>query len=125
MALDHSELYLENKFLENKSGRIFCLRQVYFTKSCKRNPGMCKPTFYTFLHITSKVKQYYLPYTPRTECSISQFFKTNCSQSIFRTINCRLLVKPLNKISKITHTASQFSLLTSAKFAVNINRVML
>ena len=31
----------------------------------------------------------------------------------------------LQKISKITYTASQFSLLTSAKFAVNINRVTL
>ena len=31
----------------------------------------------------------------------------------------------VQKISKITYTASQFSLLTSAKFAVNINRDML
>ena len=31
----------------------------------------------------------------------------------------------VKKISKITYTASQFSLLKSAKFAVNINRVML
>ena len=29
MALDHSRLGLENK-----SGGIFCVRQVYFTKSC-------------------------------------------------------------------------------------------
>ena len=35
MALDHSRLGLENeKSLENKSGRIFCVRQVYLTKSC-------------------------------------------------------------------------------------------
>ena len=27
-ALDHSRLGLENKFLENKSGRIFCVQQV-------------------------------------------------------------------------------------------------
>ena len=31
----------------------------------------------------------------------------------------------VQKISKITYTASRFSLLTSAKFAVNINRVTL
>ena len=36
MALDHSRLGLENKFLENKSDRIFCVRQVYFTKSCQQ-----------------------------------------------------------------------------------------
>ena len=31
----------------------------------------------------------------------------------------------VKKISKITYTASQFSLLMSAKFPVNLNRVML
>ena len=36
MALDHSRLGLENEFLENKSGRIFCFRQVYWTKSCQQ-----------------------------------------------------------------------------------------
>ena len=47
MALDHSRLGLENKFLENKSGRIFCVRQVYLPT----NLGACKPTFYTFILI--------------------------------------------------------------------------
>ena len=41
MALDHSRLSLENQFLKNKSGRMFCVRQVYFTKSCQQ-------IFYTF-----------------------------------------------------------------------------
>ena len=36
-----------------------------------------------------------------------------------------LLAKPFKKISKITYTASLFSLLTSATFAVNIKRVTL
>ena len=36
MSLDHSWLGLENEFLENKSGRIFCVRQVYLTKSCQQ-----------------------------------------------------------------------------------------
>ena len=35
MALDHSRLGLENE-LENKSGRIFCFRQVYRTKCCQQ-----------------------------------------------------------------------------------------
>ena len=55
MALDHSRLGLENKFLENKSGRIFCVRQVYnlFYKILPTSLGTCKPTFYTFyaLHL--------------------------------------------------------------------------
>ena len=36
MALDHSRLGLENEFLENKSGQIFCVRQVYLPKSCQQ-----------------------------------------------------------------------------------------
>ena len=35
MALDHSRLGLENEFLENKSGRIFCVRQVYVSVKSK------------------------------------------------------------------------------------------
>ena len=50
------------------------------------------------------MKQYYealyLSYRPRTECSISQFFKTNCTQSIFRLIHCGLLAKPFKKFTK-------------------------
>ena len=34
-------------------------------------------------------------------------------------------IKTVQKISKITYTASRFSLLTSAKFSVNIKRVTL
>ena len=36
MALDHSRLGVENKFLENKSGWIFCVQQVYCTNSCQQ-----------------------------------------------------------------------------------------
>ena len=36
--------YHVNKFLENKSGQFFCVRQVYLPT----NLGACKPTFYTF-----------------------------------------------------------------------------
>ena len=39
MALDHIRLGLENK-----SGQILCVRQVYLPT----NLGACKPTFYTF-----------------------------------------------------------------------------
>ena len=65
-------LGLENKFLENKSGRMFCVRQVYnlFYKILPTSLGTCKPTFYTF-YTSSEVKQYhdalFLPYRPRTD----------------------------------------------------------
>ena len=42
-----------------------------------------------------------------------------------RTKHARAFSKTVRKISKITYTASRFSLLTSAKFSVNIKRVTL
>ena len=96
MALDHSRLGLKNNFLENKSGRIFCVRQVYFTKSCQQIYGRVITNLLYILYITSEVKQYYetllkvLSYRPRRECSISQFCNTDCTHSIFRTIEARV-----------------------------------
>ena len=56
MALDHSRLGLENKFLENKSGRIFCVRQVYFTKSCQQVWGRVNQPFILFIrHIWGEI----------------------------------------------------------------------
>ena len=63
---DHSRLGLENKFLENKSGRIFLRSIGLLYKFLPTNLGVCKPTFLYFLYITSEVKQYYLSYKPRT-----------------------------------------------------------
>ena len=45
MALDHSRLGLENK-----SGRIFCVRQVYFTKSCQQIWRCVNQPFILFIH---------------------------------------------------------------------------
>ena len=57
MALDHSRLGLENNFLAKKSGRTFCVRQVYFIKSCQQIWWRVTVLLY-FLYITSEVKQY-------------------------------------------------------------------
>ena len=43
---DHSRLGLENKFLENKSGRIFLRSIGLLYKFLPTNLGVCKPTFY-------------------------------------------------------------------------------
>ena len=50
MALQHSRLDMENKFLKNKSGRIFCFRQVYFTNSCQRIWGCVNQPLILFIH---------------------------------------------------------------------------
>ena len=103
MALDHSRLGLENKFLENKSGRIFLRSTGLLYKSLPTNLRVC----IYFLYITSEVKQYFLSYRPRTEYGISQFFNVQDDQSW-------AFSETVQKISKITHTASRFSFLVRA-----------
>ena len=49
-ALHHSRIGLENKFLENKSGRIFWVRQFYFTNSCQQIWGCVNQPFILFIH---------------------------------------------------------------------------
>ena len=44
----HSRLGLENKFLENKSGRIFLRSTGFLYKFLPTNLGVCKPTFHNF-----------------------------------------------------------------------------
>ena len=68
-ALDHSRLGVENKFLKNKSGRIFAFDK--FTKQNLANKSGCVQTnLLYFLYITSEVKEYYealfLSYRPQT-----------------------------------------------------------
>ena len=107
MALDHSRLGLENKFLENKSGRIFLRSTSLLYKFLPTNLRVCKPTFYTFYTYSSEVKQYFLSYRPRTEYVISKFFNVQDDQ-------LWAFSETVQKISKITHTASRFSFLVRA-----------
>ena len=90
MAHAHSRLGLENKFSENKSGPIFCVRQVYnlFYKILLTSLGTCKPTFYTF-YTSSEVKQYHEALLLQTS-DRSQFCNTNCTHSTFRSIEARV-----------------------------------
>ena len=128
MALDHSRLGLENEFLEIKSGRIFCVRQIYLTKSCQQRWVRVNPQFILFIHhiwgetviwgavfiIQTSDKMQYFSVFP------DKFHSFNIQN---RTKHAWAFSKTVQKISKITYTASRFSLLTSAKFSVNIKRV--
>ena len=78
------------------------------------NLGVCKPTFYTVYtsHLRWNSTIYHTDLGQNAV--FHNFFKTNCTQSILRTINCGLLAKPFKKISKLTHTASRFSFLVRA-----------
>ena len=94
---------LENEFLENKSGRIFDVRQVYLTKSCQQIWVRVNQHFILFIqHFTNFQDKYSEPSKHTWAFS-----------------------KTVQKISKNPYTASRFSLLTSAKFSVSIKRVTL
>ena len=93
MALDHSRLGLENKFLESKSGRIFFAFDRLLYKFFPTNLRLCKPTFYTF-------------YTSHLRWN-STFYQTGLGQntafhnfSMFRMINRGVLAKPFKKFPK-------------------------
>ena len=121
-VLDHSirRLGLENKFLENKSGRIFWVRQVYFTKSCQQVWGRVTQPFILFIHhIWGETVPWGAVFIIQTSDSMQYFailqYKLHSLNIQEDQSTCGLLAKPSKKISKITYTASRFSLLTSAK----------
>ena len=130
MALDHSRLGLENKFLENKSGRIFCVRQVYFTKSCQQVWGRVNQPFILFIHhIWGETVLFIIQTSDRM-----QYF--TIFQDKLHSVNIQddqwwAISETVQKISNITYTASRFSLLTNlqcelwSSVQMNIDRVTL
>ena len=124
MALDHSRLGLENKFLENKSGRIFCFRQVYFTKSCQQIWGCVNQPFILFIHhIWGETVLFIIQTSDRMR--YFTIFQDKLHSVNIQDDQSLAFSETVQKISKITYMASRFSLLTSAKFSVNTKRVTL
>ena len=139
MALDQSRLGLENKFLENKSGRFFCVRQVYVIKSCQ--PIWSRGTILLyFLYIPSELKQYTMRrsfyHTGLRQNAITVFHNFARQIALIqysfqddRSTRGLLASESVKKFPKSPVTASRFSLLTSAKFelrpvkCLHINRV--
>ena len=128
MALDHSRLGLENEFLENKLGRIFCVPQVYLTKSCQQLWVRVNQHFILFIHhIWGETVIWGAVFIIQTSDKMQYFTifqdKLHSFNIQNRTKHAWAFSKTVQKISKITYTASRFSLLTSAKFSVNTKRV--
>ena len=109
-ALDHSRLGLENK-----SGRIFCVRQVYFTKSRQQIWVREKQPFILFIHhIWGETVLWGAVFIIQTSGKMQCFtiFQDKLHSFNIRTIEARgQLVLTFHKIS--------------AKFAVHFKRVTL
>ena len=107
--------------MENKSGRIFCVRQVYLTKSCQQLWVRVKQHFILFIHhIWGETVIWGAVFIIQTSDKMQYF---TIFQDKLHSFNIQNSTKLVQKISKITYTASRFSLLTSTKFSVNIKRV--
>ena len=125
MVLDHDRLGLEKLILGKQIWPNFLCSTSLIYKILPTNLGACQNQPFILLYITSEVKQYY------GALFLSQQYFTVFQDKLhsFNIQNYRStrghLAKPIQKIFKITYTASRFSLLTSAKFAVDINRVTL
>ena len=93
------------------------------------NLGVCKPTFYTFY--TSRLRwDSTIYHTDLGQNAVfHNFFKPNCTQSMFRTINRGLLAKPFKKVPKsaIPSAGSHFwcELSVWSSVWMNFNRVTL
>ena len=117
-ALDHSRLGRENKFLENKSGRIRSTSLLY--KILPTSLGTCNPTFYTFytshLRWNSTMRRCFY-HTDLGKNAVFHKFAIQIALTQYsgRSKHVWAFSETVKKISKITYTASRFSLLTSAK----------
>ena len=103
MALDHSRLGLENK-----SGRIFCVRQVYFTKSCQQVWGRVNQPFILFIHhIWGETVLWGAVFIIQTSDKMQYFTifqdKLHSFNIQNRTKHAWAFSKTVKKISKITY----------------------
>ena len=110
---DHSRLGLQNKFLENKSRRIFFRSTGLLCKFLPTNLGVFKPIFYNFY--TSHLRWNSTIY--HTDFGENTVFQNFSRKIAFSQFSGRSLVgfkRNRSKISKITHTASWFSFLSAS-----------
>ena len=106
MVLDNSTLGLENKFLENKSGRSFCVRQVYFTKYCQQVWGRVNQPFILFIHhIWGETVPWGAAFIIQTSDRMQYFTILQYKLHSFNIQDDRstrgLLAKPLKKFPKL------------------------
>ena len=111
MALDHGRLGVENKFLENKSGRIFTFDK-FTLENLANKSGCVQINLLYFLYITSEATEYYealfLSYRPPDLRQLAVSF--TIFQDLFHSFNIQdhrstrglLISETAQKNSKIT-----------------------
>ena len=127
MTLDHGKLGLENK-----SGRIFWIRQVYFTKSCQQIWGRVNQPIILFIHhIWGETVLWGTVFIIQTSDRMQYFTIFQYKLHSFNTQDDRstrgLLAKPLKKFPK-SPIGRRFSLLQCELWSsvwMNIIRVTL
>ena len=113
MALDHSRLGLENKFFGNKSGRIFCVRRVYLTKSCQQIWECVNQPFTLFIHdIWGETVLFIIQTSDRMP--YFTIFQDKLHSVNIQNDQSWVFSETVQKISKITYMASRCSLLTNS-----------
>ena len=105
MDLDHSRLGLENEFLENKSGLICCILQVYLTKSCQQPWERVNEHFILFIHhIWGETVIWSAVFIIQTSDKMQYFTifqdKLHSFNIQNRTTHAGLLTKPFKKFPK-------------------------
>ena len=120
MALDHSRLGVENKFLENKSGQIFCVQQVYFTNSCQQIWVCANQPFILFY--TSSLR--------RKSTMRCCFYHTDLVQNaVFHNFSRQIAFIQYSGPSKqawtFSETVQKISKITHLQFAKKFKRVTL
>ena len=112
MALDHNRIRPRKQILgkQNKSGPIFCVRQVYFTKSWQQIWGCVNQPF---LLLINRIWGQTALLIIQTSDRMHYF---TIFQDKLRSVNIQddqslAFSETVQKISKVTYTASRFSLL--------------
>ena len=109
MALGHSRLSVETK-----SARIFCVRQGYFTKSCQQIWVRANQSFILFIHhIWEERVLWGAVFIIQTSYKMQYFTIFQDKLHLFniqdhQSTRGLLISETVQKISKITYTASRF-----------------
>ena len=120
-ALDHSRLGLENKFLENKSGRIFLAFDKF---TCQQIWGRVKQPLILFIHhIWGQTVLWGAEFIIQTSKRMQYFrilqHKFHSFKYSGRWKHAWAFGEIVKKNFKITYTASRLSLLTTTKWMNN------